>query len=1103
MTNTLLNLRLTPPGIDKGIFDSEGDILFLEGLLNDEILRDLPPLELNNDPEGDIIFLEKILEDEPLEAKNLEIDLLIRESKDTFLMGDTETKFNPHVDIDDLVPILRNGNKVLKKTIGTVQQIYEPTFAKEKLDRKNEMKARGTLLMALPNKDQLKFHSYKDEKLLMQAIKKRASDNQENKGREYGKKTMLVENPTKNALIAQDGIGGYDWSYQAEEEHLTNYALVALTFLGNSSSLDSEENVKSRSDKGYHAVPPPYTGNYIPPKPDLTYIDEQVKSDSVDVVSNVASSDVKTVESKHEYADVKNKGVYSTIKTKPVRKNNFSPPIIKDWKFDDESEVEFEPKVEVKTVRPSIEKIKFVKPAREKVEKETNAISLIMKIMMVDLIPLEVVKAEFLAKNGIAERKNITLIEAARTMLVDSKLPTTFWVEVVNTACYVLNKASVIKPHNKTPYELICGRPPLVDFMKPFGCPVTILNTRDHLGKFDGKGDDRFCVGYSMVSKAIRVFNKRTRIVEETLNIRFLKNAPNVKGNGPDWLFDINSLTIFLNYKPVAGKQSNGIVGAKDNIIAGQAKKKKEPKKEYILIPICTTDPLISQGPKDSAVDARKKATEVDKSRVSDNGGQDDQLTRIVEEEVEMNNVVSYYTIPDAHLTKFLEVHLKDQVIGSIDTPVQTRQMTKINEEHDFVVYQMDVKSAFLYGKIEEEVYVCQPPSFKDPDFPALQGRKGSLWTTSGTRAWPDVTFAVCACARFQFTPKASHLDNVKRIFRYLKGQPKLGLWYPRDSPFDLEAYSDCDYARASLDKNPQQEVVKFLAKDRMERAATNASSLEAVQDSGNINKTQSMATLNEPLPQGTGLGSGPRRHLKLEDSDGISTLPNTEIFEKLALMGNIASAIIFLATNRTFNFSKMIFKGMVPTPPHDSPLPRGHTPGSDEGSLTLNELMVLFTLIKVSSQKDQPKDQLGVLSAAKILADETRVHTYSIRRRAVSTGSGGVSTASWIISTAEETVSTTKETVSTAGVSMPVSTASMVQESTSLPRATKDKGKEIMIESKPEKTTTNLRERQERAGYEAAIRSQEQQDEEENQRISKDAEIAQRLQEEIDAAKR
>nr|GEW94775.1 ribonuclease H-like domain-containing protein [Tanacetum cinerariifolium] len=118
-------------------------------------------------------------------------------------------------------------------------------------------------------------------------------------------------------------------------------------------------------------------------------------------------------------------------------------------------------------------------------------------------------------------------------------------------------------------------------------------------------------------------------IVEETLNIRFLEDGPNVKENGPDWLFDIDSLIISMNYVPVVARfQTNRITGTKDNIVAGQAKKKKEPEHEYILIPIFTTDPLISQGPKDSRVDAGKKATEVHESQVSDNGGQDDQVTR-------------------------------------------------------------------------------------------------------------------------------------------------------------------------------------------------------------------------------------------------------------------------------------------------------------------------------------------------------------------------------------------------------------------------------------------------------------------------------------------
>ncbi|GJV62291.1 putative ribonuclease H-like domain-containing protein [Tanacetum coccineum] len=219
-------------------------------------------------------------------------------------------------------------------------------------------------------------------------------------------------------------------------------------------------------------------------------------------------------------------------------------------------------------------------------------------------------------QNGVAERRNRTLIEAARTMLVDSKLPTTFWAEAVNTACYVLNRVLVIKPHNKTPYELIRGRTPLIDFMKPFGCPVTILNTKDHLGKFDGKADKGFFLG-----------------------------------NGPDWLFDVDSLTISMNYVlVVAGNQTNGIAGTRDNIVTGQAEKKTEPEQEYILIPFCTTDPLISQGPKDSEEDAGVKPTELDESEALDKDGKDDQDTgsefeRLLQLEKQPNSTNSFNTV--------------------------------------------------------------------------------------------------------------------------------------------------------------------------------------------------------------------------------------------------------------------------------------------------------------------------------------------------------------------------------------------------------------------------------------------------------------------------
>ncbi|GKB07716.1 ribonuclease H-like domain-containing protein, partial [Tanacetum coccineum] len=103
------------------------------------------------------------------------------------------------------------------------------------------------------------------------------------------------------------------------------------------------------------------------------------------------------------------------------------------------------------------------------------------------------------------------------------------------------------KPHNKTSYDLIIDRPPSISFMRPFECPVTILNTLDHLGNFDGKAEEGFLVGYSINSKAFRVFNSQTRKVEENLHVNFLENKPNVAGQGPNWLFDIDSLTNSLS----------------------------------------------------------------------------------------------------------------------------------------------------------------------------------------------------------------------------------------------------------------------------------------------------------------------------------------------------------------------------------------------------------------------------------------------------------------------------------------------------------------------------------------------------------------------------
>ncbi|GJU68533.1 putative ribonuclease H-like domain-containing protein [Tanacetum coccineum] len=336
--------------------------------------------------------------------------------------------------------------------------------------------------------------------------------------------------------------------------------------------------------------------------------------------------------------------------------------------------------------------------------------------------------ARTLQQNGVAERKNRTIIEAARTMLADSKLPTTFWVEAVNTACYVQNRVLVIKPHNKTPYELFLGRKLALSFMRPFGCPITILNIIDRLGKFDGKADEGFIVGYSTNSKAFRVFNSRTRIVEENLHVQFSENKPNIEGSRPNWLFDIDALTNSMNYKPVvAGNQSNSNAGEDEK------KVNKEPGKEGgDSSNDQTKDDNVNNTNNSNVVSSTVNAAGIEVNDVDPKSSiellDDPNMPELedivysdddedVGAEADMNNLDAFMSVSPIPTTRIHKDHPVEKIIRDLHSAPQTRRMIKNLEEHE-EPKKMDVKSAFLYGKIEKEVYICQPPGFEDPDFP-------------------------------------------------------------------------------------------------------------------------------------------------------------------------------------------------------------------------------------------------------------------------------------------------------------------------------------------------------------------------------------------------
>ncbi|GJR00265.1 putative ribonuclease H-like domain-containing protein [Tanacetum coccineum] len=196
--------------------------------------------------------------------------------------------------------------------------------------------------------------------------------------------------------------------------------------------------------------------------------------------------------------------------------------------------------------------------------------------------------------------KSVSFISQPLQLLhLDLFSPTS--VRITNHKTYYLviiddfSRVLVTKPHNKTPYELITGKQPIISYIRPFGCHVTNLNTIDHLGKFEEKADEGFLVGYSLNSKAFRVYNLETKRVKENMHINFLENKPNVARKGPTWLFDLDYLTDSMNYQPITAKnkanktvgpiEANDIACTQDDTNAGNSKVEAEPVEEHFILP--------------------------------------------------------------------------------------------------------------------------------------------------------------------------------------------------------------------------------------------------------------------------------------------------------------------------------------------------------------------------------------------------------------------------------------------------------------------------------------------------------------------------------------
>nr|GEV63961.1 retrovirus-related Pol polyprotein from transposon TNT 1-94 [Tanacetum cinerariifolium] len=502
------------------------------------------------------------------------------------------------------------------------------------------------------------------------------------------------------------------------------------------------------------------------------------------------------------------------------------------------------------------------------------------------------------------------------------------------------------------------GRKPTLSFMRSFGCPVTILNTIDHLDEFDRKADEGFFVGYSTNSKAFRVFNSRTRIVEENMHVKFSENTPNIVRSEPNWLFDIDALTKSINYKPVvAGNQSNGSAGTKacDNVEEPRINQEKDNvditnRVNDVSSNVNTANNKVNDVGRKSSIELSgdPNMPELEDISIFEDSNED-----VFGAESNLNNLESTFQVSHIPIIRIHKDHPLQQVIGDLHSAPQTRRMLKLDERgimirnkkrlvaegqkkgidydeffapvarieairlflayalfKDFVVYQMDVKSAFLYGKIKEEK--------EDRIFISQDKYVNEILTKFD---FFEVKTASTPIETHKTLLKDEMRDDVdEHLYRSMIGS----LMYLTSSRPDIMfamvmIHTDqnvADLLTKAFDASKFQYLIATKAKNINGEAHINAKV-----DGKKFIITE--ATI--------------RRDLKFKDEGGIDCLSNEVIFEQRTLMGakttaenefssTMASAIIWLATNQKFNFSKYIFEivgkgSTMPSGPQHTPI--------------------------------------------------------------------------------------------------------------------------------------------------------------------------------------
>nr|GEV22431.1 uncharacterized mitochondrial protein AtMg00810-like [Tanacetum cinerariifolium] len=373
-------------------------------------------------------------------------------------------------------------------------------------------------------------------------------------------------------------------------------------------------------------------------------------------------------------------------------------------------------------------------------------------------------------QNGIAERKNRTLIEAARTILADSLLLIPFWAEEVNTACYVQNMNNVEDAaFDGKEHDFNVKKPESKVILSP-RCSAQSKEHDDKTMK-EAKGK-------------IHTVGQNSLNSTNTFNAAGLSNTAvsSTYGDASQFLDDPN----------MPGLEN--IIYSDDDEVVGAEADFNNLESSIPVSPIPTTR-IHKDHPVLQIIGDLSSTTQTRNDIIF--GATNKNLCRSFEKLMKDKFQMSFM----GELTFFLGHQVKQKEDG-------------IFISQDKYVAEILRKFRLIEGKsastpIDTEKPLLKDPDGEDVDVHIYRSMIGSLMYLTSSR--PDIMFAVCACVCFQVTPKALHLQAVKRIFRYLKGKPHLGLWYPKDLTFDLVAYSDSDYTGASLDKKSTTGGCQFL----------------------------------------------------------------------------------------------------------------------------------------------------------------------------------------------------------------------------------------------------------------------------------------------------